>query len=117
MSDECSYVECDIYPPELYRAAMRKARKRHKCDECERDISRGESYEHVEGIWEGRWGQFRTCMDCLSIRQVFFPEGYNHGGVLTELFEHLASCDVTEKQLTALTPTAREWVLERGHCE
>jgi hypothetical protein len=61
---------CDYDPPEFYNAQVIKAaRKRHKCDECDRPMLPGENYERVTGKWEGELSVLTTCSNCLDIRQ------------------------------------------------
>ena len=44
------------------------ARKRHSCSECFGWIEPGESYERVWGKWDGSQDTFKTCPDCLALR-------------------------------------------------
>lgn len=61
---------CDYYPPpEFWRKSTPNARKQYRCEECRGPILPGERYEYVIGKWEGCVDQFRTCGDCLDIRQ------------------------------------------------
>lgn len=61
---------CDYDPATVYSAEIvKKARKEHKCFECDRTIHRGERYERVFGIWDGDVSVFRTCTHCLEIRE------------------------------------------------
>jgi hypothetical protein len=48
----------------------RKACKSHVCCECGSEIAPGETYEHVVGVWGGRWCLYRTCALCARIRRV-----------------------------------------------
>ena len=49
----------------VYSSSHVKARKEHKCYECRRMIAKGETYERVSGLWEGKWETYRFC-DCCS---------------------------------------------------
>lgn len=94
--------------PEAFRAVMRKARKPHKCYECGRAIEPGERYEVASGIWDGRPDRFKTCPDCLSVRQVFF-ETWMYGGTweyMSELANELSG-DISTCRIIDLTPAAR----------
>lgn len=65
MSYDCS---CDYDAPKFYCQEMRKARKRHTCEECRCSILPGEVYEYVSGLWEDV-NQCKTCLGCVDIRQ------------------------------------------------
>ena len=65
MSYDCS---CDYTPPEFYHRELRRARKEHRCAECDGRILAGEQYEHVRGKWDGYVGTFKTCERCVDIR-------------------------------------------------
>lgn len=45
----------------------RKARKVHRCDDCYRDITVGETYNHSDYIWNGRWVTWNRCGHCNSV--------------------------------------------------
>lgn len=65
MSYDCS---CDYDPPEFYRMAIRRARKPHKCEECNGPILPGDAYEYASGKWEGYFSTFFTCEACRDLR-------------------------------------------------
>jgi len=110
--DACSCVYVGDYDPaDFTDSKVRKARKEHKCTDCSRTIGAGEDYEHVFGVWDGSTHTFKTCKDCLSVRDVFFCEGYVYGGLWELLTEHFcAAPDVDFDCLVELTPRARERV-------
>lgn len=59
---------CDNDPPAVYTQAMRRARSPHVCCECRMPIPAGNTYEHVDGLWDGRWEHFDTCLFCSRRR-------------------------------------------------
>jgi hypothetical protein len=59
---------CDYDAPQFYAAAIRKARKPHRCDECGGCILPGEPYEYVSAKWEDLISVFKTCQHCVDIR-------------------------------------------------
>jgi len=112
---DCSCVYADDYDcPEFYHKDVRKARKEHVCEECRRKIMPGERYEHVRGKWDGRVDSYKTCADCLSIRDTFFCGGYGHGGVLYDFEEHIRCCDghLDGALIGELTKGARDYVCD-----
>jgi hypothetical protein len=118
MASDCACVYVGDYDgPEFCHAERRRARKTHKCDECWREIVAGETYEHVRGKWDGYMSTFKTCGDCLSIRDSFFCEGFMYGGLWEDLHEHLHAVvrfgtGIDSSCLVSLTPRAREKVCD-----
>ena len=55
--------------PSVGADIIRKARQEHKCCECHRTIKVGEKYHLYKGCWDGRWDEFKNCMECDSIRE------------------------------------------------
>lgn len=81
----------DYDRPTMYVATMRRARKEHKCSECHRHISPGETYCHVAAIWEGSPNVHKTCAHCAVGQQLLMEQcgGFLHEGVEDDLVEHL----------------------------
>lgn len=69
----------DNEPPDVFEAAVRRARKRHRCYECGEPIEPGERYEHAAGKWDGEWLAFRTCARCLYLRRRIADVEESHG--------------------------------------
>lgn len=107
----CVYVEQDGDYPSFYLSKTVTAKKPHKCSECRRAIMPGEQYERVTGKWDGYLDTFKTCSDCLSIREEMFCDGWSHGGQQEYLQEHINNVDgIDEDCLCRLTPNARAYV-------
>ena len=117
---ECS---CNIYTdnadagPEFESRRICTARKPHRCAECRREIMPGERYERYTGKWEWGIDTFKTCPDCLTVRDTMFPEGFIFGVVWDYVWEHVFEArTLPENCLAMLTPNAREkccGILER----
>jgi len=54
--------------PSVFSDTVRKARREHKCCECQGIIKPGEKYHIFKGCWEGKWDEFKTCLDCIEVR-------------------------------------------------
>jgi len=54
--------------PTVYNLLKRKARKLHKCCECDGWISKGEVYNLHTGLWNCEWNSFKVCVDCEDLR-------------------------------------------------
>lgn len=91
-SFECSfdYVDCNI--PTAKREGLRTARKAHKCCECRDTIQPGEQYRYESGIWDGEPASFKTCLDCLDLRNQFCCDGWEYGRVREMIREEIDNC-------------------------
>lgn len=54
--------------PSASRMIMRKAAKAHWCTECGKEIRKGDRYQYISGIWDGRPDEFKTCLPCVAMR-------------------------------------------------
>jgi len=70
---------------------IRKARKKHVCCECSKEILPGEQYERASGKSEGDFWDAETCMVCAEIAQAFYCDGRWFGGVLWEHMDEVLS--------------------------
>ena len=66
------------------------ARIRHTCCECYETIEPGEHYERVDGLWDGAWDTYYTCLPCRGVREDLCPCGA-YGDLREDLME---SCDI-----------------------
>jgi len=55
--------------PTMYNEEVVTARKPHRCCECGTQIAKGEQYESVSGMWDGRFDRSKTCIPCMEIRK------------------------------------------------
>jgi len=110
---ECACIYVDDYETaEFYTDKRPVARKVHKCCECGGTIKPGEKYEYVTAKWGGAISTYKTCLDCLSIRKVFFCNGWLFEGNLEHLWEHIQCMGgaISEDCIVGLTPGARSRV-------
>ena len=56
---------------EMYSEAVVKARKPHRCCECGKAIHPRSEYQRASGKWDGDFATYRTCLDCMHIRDAF----------------------------------------------
>jgi hypothetical protein len=97
--------------PSCYKQKIRKARKTHRCHECFKDILPGEKYENISGIWDGDPSSYKTCLDCKSLRDVFF-QSWACTAMWDDFRENFNMDSIPEKCLAALTPVTRARVCE-----
>jgi hypothetical protein len=89
------------------------AKKAHKCGECNRDISIGETYLKETYVYDGKISMEKTCMDCLSIRDNLFCSWYYQALLETLEAEILEYARMPpEACIAKLTRRARERVCE-----
>jgi hypothetical protein len=63
-----SFCECDYDGAiDFYSTTIRKARKRHRCSECNGAIIPGETYEYAAGKQEEEMWDAKTCARCLAL--------------------------------------------------
>ena len=113
--NNCACIHVDIdRGPEFVSEKIIKARKTHICGECHREIKPGESYEYVFGVWEGDKNVHKTCLDCVSVRSLFFCDCWFYEQIWDDLSEHVAyvGTDVLSCDATQLTKPARDRFLD-----
>ena len=113
----CVFHPATIDPchaPTFSRKKTRKARKKHSCLECGRDILPGESYLYESGKWESGFKEFKTCADCQSMRDTFYCGLHYFGMIWDDLRAHIKDmdCHVSGDCILALTHAARNRVFE-----
>jgi hypothetical protein len=84
---DCSVVGHD--PADVLAERMVKARASHECCECGEKIKPGDTYEKVDGCWEGHWSHYQTCEPCWKIRQTYCPTGWIYGMLRETIWECL----------------------------
>lgn len=103
----------DFDAPEFYNESIVKARKQHKCYECNRIIDIGKQYQRVTGKWDSSVDTFCTCLDCMNIREAFRCGGsFLFGELWTTLRESQERIN-TGCLERIRTPSAKEYYLER----
>jgi len=83
------------------------------CCECQKTIQIGEMFRREKTeLLNSRTFTRTTCMDCISIRDTFFCEGWYYGEIHKSLREHISKVDgeIPEECIAILTPKAREAV-------
>lgn len=86
----CRIQDCD--PWKLYSFKIVKARRAHKCFECDRTISPGERYHRASALDPDgdRWQSYKLCAHCDAASEwlMVVCNGYLYGGIGEELQEH-----------------------------
>jgi hypothetical protein len=107
----CIYIDCGDGPTWYREAMVRPNTNQLRCRECGKFFSPLEKHERVILKWdfypESR--MYRTCTDCVSIRDAFFCEGYHYTRIWEDVWEHVCNTDgyIESSCFTSLTPGAR----------
>lgn len=93
--------------------AIRKARKKYGCYECEAVIEPGDQYECATGVSEREWYTIRTCMDCKSVRDALFCR-FEYGVIWDDIWDTLRSTEglPAASCMMAMTKTARDKICD-----
>lgn len=97
---------------EFSTIVIRKARKAHKCCECDKTISPGEKYEYAVMKFEGDLLHEKTCLVCAEIATAFYCNGRTFGGALWQDMEYSFE-SMTVGCLNRLTTGAAKAELQR----
>ena len=108
----CIYVG-DFDEAQFCNQKNQTARKSHKCGECARVIQAGEIYEYSTQLFEGDFSVYKTCADCLGLRNAFFCEGWWWGELWRLVEQHLnEGVELEVCCLDQLTSRARDRVID-----
>ena len=114
----CSCVYVDLSNAEFGNVRGRRTEETQAvylltCCECKRTIEAGETYRK-EVTEMDNWRKITqiTCLDCISIRDTFFCDGWYYEMIFEYLREHIRELDgeISEDCIVALTPKAQEKV-------
>lgn len=76
----------------LWTNVSYRARKPHRCDECNRTIHPGETYEKWRSLYEGLWSYGKVCAHCKAAGRWLdgWCGGWLRHGLTEELGDHWA---------------------------
>ena len=84
---DCSISISDDDQADVYCSRDVRARKQHRCVECQCIIQPGETYERTAMLYDGQWDTYRTCLGCRRLREAFCSHGWLFGGVAEQIEE------------------------------
>lgn len=102
---DCSVVASSVEEfSKILTQKLQKARKKHRCGECRKDIHPGQIYELYTGVQDGSVFTAKTCISCVDLRSNFFRDGYMFGYLIDDFKEHISDCDgdISEAQIASL---------------
>lgn len=112
----CHTVDVDICDEKAIIIDIRepKARISHVCDECNKEIEKGEEYRNEVLRYDGKLFHHKLCDDCLSVREVFFSSGWYYGTIWEDMVTFIENCDgeISNSQLQMVTETAKTTILD-----
>ena len=117
----CMIEDCDeryhLYNP----PAPRKARKAHKCEECNRSIDAGETYYYGTGMYDGDFSTHKICRHCWVACEWLNANcsGFLHNTVYEDIEQHVEEYGYTKaKAVPGLARIVigmrRDWIVKRG---
>jgi hypothetical protein len=65
---------------DFYDIRWPKARKEHRCEDCNRTIAKGDEYQRCAGKYDGEFFYTTTCKVCVEIRAAFTCTEYDQVG-------------------------------------
>ena len=81
---------CDYDPADVWDERRHRARKAHKCYECNETIDPGDDYIRISYLSEGQWGHHKMCEYCEHDWQVVRDAGHCYlVGGLAEAWEDM----------------------------
>ena len=101
----------------LLAETKRKARKQHRCNECQGAILPGQAYLDERYLFEGAVSTHKTCPCCLSVREHLFCNIITYNQLWSDLEDflydwlHYDTNGAPWARIAKLTPTARAYVL------
>jgi|SRR6478735_681589 len=109
----CPLQGSDDGRPDCSDTIIRRARKEHRCCECRKPIMKGQRYELISGVWEGRPDSYKTCLPCVEIRDHFACEGWIFGQVWSDLRENFFPDMVAGGEcMQGLSPEAKQILID-----
>ena len=109
---------CDCEMPTVFNESKRKAKKQHTCCECDRFISKGESYFMLQGLWDGQWRNYKQCVDCHEIGNKYQDETrecYPISGLIQELINSDLIENQGEEDDKPIWVSCVEWLKIKSH--
>lgn len=102
MECSCVPIGSDYCDTRVLSVLRQKARKEHYCNECHNEIRHGDTYERARVLCEDLFHTQKICMSCLSIRQVFFCDGWIYENLIWDLKDHIFECGGLDSDKIAL---------------
>lgn len=103
---ECTFNGSDVEAGDrasFFKIKIVTARKPRKCIECGGEILKGDKYEHIRGVWGGKWEVMSTCLPCVELRSLLCNWYYGH--IWLDLENYFD--EITLEMLNNLSPPAR----------
>jgi len=87
---------CDHDPPRVSHEIIRKARKKHKCQECWQTIYPGDCYQYADYLYDD-WVSYKICLKCLDL-SIWIRQHSECGYLLGRLFQELVNSDYIARE-------------------
>lgn len=116
---ECACIsESGVEPSELIVEKKALAARPYKCCECGEEIPAGTEYWKETARDDGIVSHYKTCLDCLSVREHLFCDFFftKIWSTIQDFIEDYPE-DIPWARIGRLTPTARNKVCEMIEAE
>lgn len=88
---------CDYEYPEVSIETIRKARKKHYCQECLQIINPGDRYQYGKYLHDHIWTTHKICIDCLALSKLLL-QGNECGYAFGYLFEEIINARDVQRE-------------------
>lgn len=101
---------------EVWHETWQRARKSHRCDECNRTIQPSEEYNRVRAIFQGDPSVYKACQHCMRAGEWLdlVCDGWLRYGLSEDLREHLFDYESWWLRL-AVSGVSNRWTTKDGH--
>ncbi len=107
---ECSCSASGYYDNEEYYFSERKlkAAKEHLCIECDKPILKNEYFCFSTIFGEGSINNYKTCMNCKEIINIFFDEGHVIGQIYDDLYSYFDTAWLEDLPSNCISKLSKE---------
>lgn len=107
-------MDCEVLEEEQEWISIRTRHKDIRCCECLKIIPARTEHEYFFGRWNGEYGGYRTCLDCVSVRDAILCNWVFHN--VWEMIDEGINAfynEPSEDCYLSMTPAGRAKVMEK----
>ena len=113
MQCTCIDMDIDVFS-DMIDEKITQANENFICCECKKQIKKRENFKSEILSFENKISEYKICLACINIRDVFVCGSWIYGLILDEIYDCLLSADgdISENKIASLIPEAREKICE-----